>query len=251
MNSKQFWFPTQTVQSDVGQYLKELSQSLQGYKCDPGWIDTLRKREDEREVELEKSAEKITDVHLNPIKVLKALDKILPDNAILVADGGDFVGTAAYVLRPRGPLCWLDPGPFGTLGVGGGFALGAKLCNPDKEVWIIYGDGSCGYSIMEYDTFVRHKVPVLSIIGNDAGWTQIAREQVPMLGSDTACRLAFSNYHDIPLAFGGKGELINRDNEKNIEKILESVSKRNSTGESIVVNVLLGKTDFRDGSISV
>ena len=60
--------------------------------------------------------------------------------------------------RPRGPLRWLDPGAFGTLGVGGGFALGAKLCRPDSQVWIIYGDGSLGYSIAEYDTFTRHKV---------------------------------------------------------------------------------------------
>ena len=95
---------------------------------------------------------------MNPIKVLQTLEKILPDNAILVADGGDFVATASYVLRPRGALTWLDPGAFGTLGVGGGFALGAKLVRPDSEVWIIYGDGSCGYTIAEYDTFTRHNV---------------------------------------------------------------------------------------------
>lgn len=61
------------------------------------------------------------------------------------------------VIRPRGPLCWLDPGAFGTLGVGGGFALGAKLCRPESEVWIVYGDGSLGYSVAEFDTFTRHK----------------------------------------------------------------------------------------------
>lgn len=60
--------------------------------------------------------------------------------------------------RPRAPLHWLDPGAFGTLGVGGGFALGAKLCRPDSDVWIIYGDGSLGYSVAEFDTFTRHKV---------------------------------------------------------------------------------------------
>lgn len=114
----------------------------------------------------------------------------------MVADGGDFVGSAAYIVRydmtmletvmvclicfhcsvfscvllffltdeflasgrPRGPLGWLDPGAFGTLGVGGGFALGVKLCRPDSDVWVIYGDGSLGYSIVEFDTFVRHKV---------------------------------------------------------------------------------------------
>lgn len=95
---------------------------------------------------------------MNPIKVLQTLDKILPDNAILIADGGDFVATAAYVMRPRSAGSWLDPGAFGTLGVGAGFALGAKLVRPDSEVWIVYGDGSCGYSIAEIDTFKRHNV---------------------------------------------------------------------------------------------
>ena len=85
----------------------------------------------------------------------------MPDNAILVADGGDFVATAAYILHPRSAGSWLDPGAFGTLGVGGGFALGAKLVRPDSEVWIIYGDGSCGYSIAEIDTFTRHNVRIL------------------------------------------------------------------------------------------
>ena len=80
-----------------------------------------------------------------------------------MADGGDFVGTAAYILRPRGPLSWLDPGAFGTLGVGGGFALGAKLVRPEADVWIIWGDGSCAYSIAEYDTFKRFMVNVIFV----------------------------------------------------------------------------------------
>ena len=130
-----------------------------------------------------------TNVHLNPLKVLQALESVLPDNAILVADGGDFVATAAYNLRPRSAGSWLDPGAFGTLGVGGGFALGAKLVRPESEVWIIYGDGSCGYSIAEVDTFTRHKVPVISLVGNDAGWTQIARDQLVFFGSTVACDL--------------------------------------------------------------
>lgn len=81
-------------------------------------------------------AAEATETHLNPLSVLHSLEKVLPENAILVADGGDFVGSAAYILRPRRPLSWLDPGAFGTLGVGGGFALGAKLARPDSEVLI-------------------------------------------------------------------------------------------------------------------
>lgn len=108
-------------------------------------------------VRRQKGLESTSD-HLNPIRVLQELEKQLPDNTILVGDGGDFVASAAYILRPRGPLTWLDPGAFGTLGVGAGFALGAKLVRPEANVWILYGDGALGYSIMEYDTFIRHKV---------------------------------------------------------------------------------------------
>lgn len=97
-----------------------------------------------------------------------------------------------YRFRPRGPLGWLDPGAFGTLGVGGGFALGAKVCRPDAEVWILYGDGSCGFSVAEIDTMTRHKTPVIALVGNDAAWAQIAREQVPMFGSSVACKLFVS-----------------------------------------------------------
>lgn len=66
--------------------------------------------------------------------------------------------------RPRGPLRWLDPGAFGTLGVGAGFALGVKLCNPSSDVWVIFGDGALGYSMVEFDTFVRHNVSWISAI---------------------------------------------------------------------------------------
>ena len=79
-------------------------------------------------------AETLPEEHLNPLKIFRELEEVLPDNAVLVADGGDFVATASYVLRPRGPLTWLDPGAFGTLGVGGGFALGAKLSRPESQV---------------------------------------------------------------------------------------------------------------------
>lgn len=83
----------------------------------------------------------------------------------------------------------MDPGAFGTLGVGGGFALGAKAVNPKTPVVILFGDGACGYSIMEFDSFVRHKLPVIAVIGNDACWTQIAREQMPWFKSLVGCEL--------------------------------------------------------------
>jgi len=124
---------------------------------------------------------------------------------VIVADGGDFVGTASYVLRPRRPLSWLDPGPFGTLGVGAGFALAAKLVRPSAEVWILYGDGSVGFSLAEADTFARHGLGIAAVIGNDASWTQIAREQVEILKDDVGTVLGATDYERAAEGLGARG----------------------------------------------
>uniref|UniRef100_A0A1I7XJS9 2-hydroxyacyl-CoA lyase 2 n=1 Tax=Heterorhabditis bacteriophora TaxID=37862 RepID=A0A1I7XJS9_HETBA len=194
-NEKAFWNSDVSVQADVASTLFQVSKDIgnSSYCVPSEWIALLRKKEnDKEESNFKKITEEITNGFLNPLNFLSRLDMVLPDNAVLVADGGDFVGSAAYIVRPRGPLQWLDPGAFGTLGVGGGFALGAKLVYPDCPVYIIWGDGSSGYSLMEYDTFTRHKLPITGIIGNDACWTQIAREQVVMFKSSVAVDLLVS-----------------------------------------------------------
>lgn len=250
-NSDMFWKPTIAIEGDVASFIQEISKGLKGYKCDSDWIQKLKSKDIEKErVNREKSEEK-TEKHLNPLKILHTVDEIMSDNTVMVADGGDFVATAAYILRPRGPLRWLDPGAFGTLGVGGGFALGAKLCRPESDVWIIYGDGSLGYSIAEFDTFTRHKIPVIALVGNDAGWTQIEREQVPMFGSSVACQLAFSDYDVVAKGYGGKGLKLDRSNEDKMAEVFQEALKLNRGGESVLINALIGKTNFREGSISV
>merc|ERR1719446_401101 len=142
---------------------------------------------------------------LNPISLMHTFEDEMHDSSILVADGGDFVATASYIVRPRGPLQWLDPGAFGTLGVGGGFALGAKLARPDADVWLLWGDGAAGYSLAEFDTFTRHKVPVIALIGNDANWGQIERDQTPWLGSSVSCDLSYLKYETVAEGYGGRG----------------------------------------------
>ncbi|XP_048726938.2 2-hydroxyacyl-CoA lyase 2-like isoform X1 [Ostrea edulis] len=250
-NSDMFWKPTVAIEGDVASFIVEISQKLQGYKCDPDWIQKLKDKDDDKEKANRVKAEEKTDQHLNPLKVLHIAEEVMSDDTVMVADGGDFVATAAYILRPRAPLHWLDPGAFGTLGVGGGFALGAKLCRPDSDVWIIYGDGSLGYSVAEIDTFTRHKIPVIALVGNDAGWTQIEREQAPMFGSSVACKLAFTDYETVAIGYGGKGLKLDRSNEDKIREILKEAIKMNRDGNSVLINVLIGKTNFREGSISV
>ncbi|RME84842.1 MAG: thiamine pyrophosphate-binding protein [Planctomycetota bacterium] len=213
------------------------------------WKEILGQRETRREEEiLQKSKEKLAE-YMNPVKVCQELEKAIGEKAVLVADGGDFVGTASYIVRPRGPLTWLDPGVFGTLGVGAGFAMGAKLARPDHEVWILYGDGSCGYSIIEFDTFVRHKIPVIAVVGNDGAWNQIAREQKDILKSDLATKLTHAQYHKVASALGGKGILV--DKEEDLPQALQRALKYYRQGHPVLVNCLLGQSDFRKGSISM
>jgi acetolactate synthase-1/2/3 large subunit len=241
--------PELGIQADAGLFLADLA-ALGG---DRGkgwaeWRETLRLRDAAREKEIDEQA-KIPTEYVNPIHLCREIDRSLADDSVIVADGGDFVATAAYTVSPRRPLSWLDPGVFGTLGVGGGFALGAKLCRPQADVWVIYGDGSVAYSLAEFDTFARHGLPVLAVVGNDAGWTQIAREQVDVLGDDVATVLARTDYHKVAEGYGGRGLLIERPEE--IRPILDEALRLVRSGTPVLVNALLGKTEFRKGSISI
>jgi acetolactate synthase-1/2/3 large subunit len=143
----------------------------------------------------------------------------------------------------------MDPGVFGTLGVGAGFALGAGLVRPDSEIWAIYGDGAFGFSLIEFDSFVRHGIPVIAVIGNDGCWSQIAREQVKMLKDDVGTVLNRTSYHKAAEGLGGVGLLL--ETEADIGHVLQEAKQAAAAGMPVLVNVLLGTTDFREGSISM
>nr|XP_012313201.1 acetolactate synthase-like protein isoform X2 [Aotus nancymaae] len=264
LNSDIFWKPQEAVQGDVGSFVLKLVEGLQGQTWAPDWVEELQEADRQKEQTFREKAAGPVAQHLNPVRVLQLVEETLPDNSILVVDGGDFVGTAAHLVQPRGPLCWLDPGKegplpgamgnpssghlhthlflvlsgaFGTLGVGAGFALGAKLCRPDAEVWCLFGDGAFGYSLIEFDTFVRHKIPVMALVGNDAGWTQISREQVPCLGSNVACGLAYTDYHKAAVGLGARGLLLSRDNEDQVVEVLHNAQQQCRDGHPVVTQL--------------
>jgi acetolactate synthase-1/2/3 large subunit len=234
---------------DAGLFLELLAEPLAqaGHRWS-SWIEVLRSRDLEREAAIDKQAA-LEGEWVNPIAFLRLLDREAGENAVMVADGGDFVATASYIVHPREPLSWLDPGVFGTLGVGAGFALGAALCRPEGEVWIIYGDGACGYSLIEFDTFARHGIPVIAVVGNDAGWGQIARAQVKMLHDDVATVLGRSAYHLAAAALGAEGILVKKTTE--VPMALARARELARAGKPVLLNVWLDKTDFREGSISM
>jgi len=238
---------------DAGAFIRSLADGLGGAPGAPAaawasWCATLRARDAEREAEIDAQAA-VPGEHVNPLALFRALEAEAGDDAIFVADGGDFVATASYVLRPRAPLSWLDPGAFGTLGVGAGFALGAATARPGSEVWIVWGDGACGWGLAEFDGFVRQGIPVIAIVGNDAGWTQIAREQVKMLHDDVATVLARSDYHRVVAGFGAEGLVVKDRNE--LRPALAQARELARQGKAVLVNVWLDKTEFREGSLSM
>jgi thiamine pyrophosphate-dependent acetolactate synthase large subunit-like protein len=241
--------PTLGIEGDPAELIFELaSRAPKTADAMASWAAGLRTRDDEREREIAKMATP-GGALVDPVSLLQAVEGALADSSVLVGDGGDFVATASYVVAPRGPLAWLDPGPFGTLGVGAGFALAAKLCRPASDVWLLWGDGSAGYGLSEMDTFVRHGVGVLALVGNDASWAQIARDQVTILGDEVGTALRRTDYHVAAEGLGARGVVIAKS-EDTARGLSEALALTRA-GTPVLVNAHLARTDFRKGSISM
>jgi len=219
------------------------------------WLSELNKREMQREQNIDKGMkrEMMTKEEgtMNTINLCRILNDLIDDDdTYLIADGGDFVGTASYLVKPRKPLHWLDPGAFGTLGCGAGFALGVKAINKNSNVIMLYGDGSFGWSLAEFDTFKRFNFGLIAIIGNDSCWHQMYRDQVRILKDTTACMLGkHTKYDKVVEGFGCKGFLATNPTEF-IEAFKEAQNYAKQ-GIPVVINALISKSAFREGSISL
>jgi acetolactate synthase-1/2/3 large subunit len=241
------------LQMHPGRFLVELAETFGPSRRGvwSSWFETLDEREETREASIAEQAEEENENSelVSPLYFFQRMDEAMDDDALIVVDGGDFVATGAYILQPRGPMRWLDPGVFGTLGVGGGFALGAGLTRPDSEIWLVWGDGSSGYSLAEFDTYVRHGLAPIAVVGTDASWAQIEREQVEILGTDLGCELRKSEYHKVAEGYGGEGILV--DDPDDVDDALREAKEIAGSGTPVLVNVHLADSDFRKGSISM
>ena len=240
--------PTIEAIGDAGRFVRDVAGAVGGRARRDEWLAALAARDAAREAAIDTQATHRGE-HVNPVAFFREMDRAASADALFVADGGDFVGTAAYILHARGPLAWLDPGAFGTLGVGAGFALGAKAARPRAETWLVWGDGASGYGLAEFDTFARHGLPVIAVVGNDACWMQIAREQVKMLGDDVGTVLARTDYHAVAAGFGAEGIVVKRDDE--VAPALARAKEIARAGRPVLVNVWLDRTEFREGSLSM
>ncbi len=213
--------------------LRALAQEAAGGADTAGWVAELRGVEDEKRA-AERDELSDSRAPLHPMRVYAELAEMLDRNAIIVGDGGDFVSYAGRVVDSYEPGCWLDPGPFGCLGAGPGYALAAKLAHPDRQVILMLGDGAFGFSGMEFDTLARHGVNVVGVMGNNGIW---ALEHHPMkflYGYSVAAELRpETRYDEVVSALGGHGELVREPGE-----LRGALERALSAGKPALVNVL-------------
>jgi len=176
---------------------------------------------------------------IHPARVYGVLREKLDRDAIVAGDGGDFVSYAGRFVDVFTPGAWLDPGPYGCLGLGLGYAIAARVVHPDKQVVLMAGDGALGFSGMDLDTLVRLQLPVVIIVGNNGIWGLEKHPMQSMYGYDVAADLnPEARYDDVLKAFGGAGETIEKAAE-----LPEAFDRAVNSGVPYLLNV---KTDPAD-----
>jgi acetolactate synthase-1/2/3 large subunit len=213
--------------------LEGVNDAFDGKPQTDDWVQALREAEtaklDSVQAELHSTSNPI-----HPMRIYGELVPLLDRDAVVIGDGGDFVSYAGKEVPSFEPGRWLDPGPFGCLGVGPGYAMAAKLAHPDSQVVVMYGDGAIGFSASELESLVRHKLPVVAIIGNNGIWGLEKHPMKAIYGYDVAADLQPGiRYDQMMEAFGGKGELVTDP-----EEIAPAIKRAFDSGEPYVVNVL-------------
>ncbi len=151
---------------------------------------------------------------VHPMRIYGELASLLEPDAVVIGDGGDFVSYAGKYIEPRQPGGWLDPGPYGCLGTGLGYATAARIARPAAQVVLLLGDGAAGFSLMDADTLVRHRLPVVMICGNNGIWGLEKHPMRALYGYDVAADLQPEcRYDQVVAALGGAGELVTRPGE--------------------------------------
>ena len=224
------------VEGDAGAVLEQLLAELGDARPDHGsWLKTLRE-EEEKTLAARREFLDSDAVPIHPLRLCKEMAEFVDENTIVIGDGGDIVNLAAQVLPINYPGQWYDPGPMGTLGVGTGFAMAVKTALPEKKVLMVNGDGTFGLNGFEFDTFVRFDLPVVSVVGNDRQWGQIAVGQRMMYGRDRAIATLLGDsarYDKVVEGLGGHGEFVERPQD-----IRPAIERAFASGKPACVNVI-------------
>ncbi len=172
---------------------------------------------------------------IHPMRLMKELRDFLDRDATVVGDGGDIVTFAARVLGINNPGHWLDPGQFGCLGPGTGFAAAAQIARPGKQVAIIYGDGAFGLNGMDMESMVRHKLPVVSILGNNGAWNQTTQGVIRRYGRAIGTWLSQDTRYDLVMqGLGGYGERVTDPSQ-----IRPAIERAFNSGTAALLDVVI------------
>ena len=197
------------------------------------WIESLREGETERRAaEVPERADLRSPLH--PMRVYAELAELLGRDAIVIGDGGDFVSYAGRLIESFEPGCWLDPGPYGCLGSGPGYALAAKLARPEREVVLLLGDGAFGFAGMDFDTLARHAVAVIGVIGNNGIWGLEKHPMEFLFGYSVVADLRpETRYDEVAAALGCHGELVREPGQ-----LRGAFERSRASGRPALINVL-------------
>src|SRR6266511_466412 len=202
------------------------------------WIDTLRAAEDKAKARDAEAMAADTDP-IKPARVYGELRRVLARDAVTIGDGGDFVSYAGRYLEPSQPGAWLDPGPYGCLGTGMGYAMGARISYPDRQVCVLMGDGAAGFSLMDVESLVRQRLPVVIVVGNNGIWGLEKHPMNAMYGYDVAADLQPGlRYDEVVRALGGAGETVIRAGD-----LGGALDRAFDAGVPYLVNVLTDPAD--------
>jgi len=218
-------------------------------QCRRQWMERLREAE---AVALEKLMPLFTSDRspIHPYRLAWEINEFLREDSIYIGDGGDVVTISAQAVRPRRPGQWMDPGALGSLGVGTGFAMAAKLAHPAKEVVCLFGDGSFGMTAFDMETAQRFGAPFLAVIGNNSAMNQIRYGQIAKYGAqrgDIGNKLGDVEFSRFAHMIGGHGEEVRTagDIGPALRRAREAVAR---TGRCAVVNVWIDPDEYAPGT---
>ncbi len=231
----------ETAVSPAGD-LRSILSALAGHSGDRAdhteWVEGLRTAEDAGKARDTEAMAAESDP-IKPARIYGELRKVLAPDAVTIGDGGDFVSYAGRYLEPAQPGTWLDPGPYGCLGTGMGYAMGARVTYPDRQICVLMGDGAAGFSLMDAESLVRQNLPVVIVVGNNGIWGLEKHPMQAMYGYDVAADLQPGlRYDDVVKALGGAGETV----EKSAD-IGPALERAFASGMPYLVNVLTDPAD--------
>jgi acetolactate synthase-1/2/3 large subunit len=221
------------LHGDLKAALGELAEAARDVRPREDWIERVARAGAAAAArDAEMAAAGGSPVH--PARLVAEIGRHCDPDAILVGDGGDFVSFAGRLLHRDRPGLWIDSGPYGCLGTGPGYAMAARLAHPDRQVVLLSGDGAFGFSAMEFDTLVRHRIPIVCVVGNNGIWGLEKHPMERLLGSSLLADLGSKTRYDLVVeSLGGHGELVERP-----EDIAPALDRAFRSGLPACVNVV-------------